>query len=115
MLFPDFSYGIILVLRAFCNDGCAGTNPRYATCKGNCCSHAGVHSVRVAILLFLHDHFLPLQSTISKHFILVIDFSGYLIIMLIFDSGVRPFGVSLLVAGYDDKGPQLYQVYSLNK
>ncbi|KAI3517406.1 hypothetical protein L1887_16620 [Cichorium endivia] len=26
-----------------------------------------------------------------------------------FGSGVRPFGVSLLVAGYDDKGPQLYQ------
>ncbi|OIW11676.1 hypothetical protein TanjilG_18203 [Lupinus angustifolius] len=24
--------------------------------------------------------------------------------------GVRPFGVSLLVAGFDDKGPQLYQV-----
>eukprot|EP00026_Physarum_polycephalum_P016153 Phypoly_transcript_17001.p1 GENE.Phypoly_transcript_17001~~Phypoly_transcript_17001.p1 ORF type:complete len:235 (-),score=46.58 Phypoly_transcript_17001:61-765(-) len=24
--------------------------------------------------------------------------------------GVRPFGVSLLIAGYDDKGPQLYQV-----
>ena len=24
-------------------------------------------------------------------------------------SGVRPFGVSLLVAGYDDAGPQLYQ------
>jgi len=24
--------------------------------------------------------------------------------------GVRPFGVSLMVAGYDDKGPQLYQV-----
>lgn len=24
--------------------------------------------------------------------------------------GVRPFGVSLLVAGYDDTGPQLYQV-----
>ena len=24
--------------------------------------------------------------------------------------GVRPFGVSLLVAGYDDLGPQLYQV-----
>lgn len=28
------------------------------------------------------------------------------------NSGVRPFGVSLLVAGYDDKGPQLYQVSS---
>lgn len=28
-------------------------------------------------------------------------------------SGVRPFGVSLLVAGYDDKGPQLYQVCNL--
>lgn len=24
--------------------------------------------------------------------------------------GVRPFGVALLVAGYDDQGPQLYQV-----
>ncbi|PRP80712.1 proteasome subunit alpha type-2-like [Planoprotostelium fungivorum] len=24
--------------------------------------------------------------------------------------GVRPFGVSLLIAGYDDQGPQLYQV-----
>lgn len=24
--------------------------------------------------------------------------------------GVRPFGVSLLIAGYDDNGPQLYQV-----
>lgn len=24
--------------------------------------------------------------------------------------GVRPFGVSLLIAGYDDSGPQLYQV-----
>ena len=26
------------------------------------------------------------------------------------DSGFRPFGVSLLVTGFDDKGPQLYQV-----
>jgi len=24
--------------------------------------------------------------------------------------GVRPFGVSLLISGYDDQGPQLYQV-----
>ncbi|GMP51792.1 hypothetical protein CsSME_00017884 [Camellia sinensis var. sinensis] len=27
--------------------------------------------------------------------------------------GVRPFGVSLLVAGFDDKGPQLYQGVNL--
>ncbi|GMN38999.1 hypothetical protein TIFTF001_008240 [Ficus carica] len=27
-----------------------------------------------------------------------------------YTSGVRPFGVSLLVAGFDDNGPQLYQV-----
>jgi hypothetical protein len=27
-------------------------------------------------------------------------------------SGVRPFGVSLLIAGYDDNGPQLYQVWT---
>ncbi|GJN40750.1 hypothetical protein PR202_gn00048 [Eleusine coracana subsp. coracana] len=27
--------------------------------------------------------------------------------------GVRPFGVSLLIAGYDDNGPQLYQFHSL--
>lgn len=33
-----------------------------------------------------------------------------LICLILFVSGVRPFGVSLLVAGYDDKGPQLYQV-----
>ena len=25
-------------------------------------------------------------------------------------SGVRPYGVSLLVAGFDEQGPQLYQV-----
>merc|ERR1740138_1164905 len=24
--------------------------------------------------------------------------------------GVRPFGVSLMIAGYDERGPQLYQV-----
>jgi hypothetical protein len=29
--------------------------------------------------------------------------------------GVRPFGVSLLVAGFDDNGPQLYQVQSFFK
>jgi 20S proteasome subunit alpha 2 len=28
--------------------------------------------------------------------------------------GVRPFGVSLLIAGYDDNGPQLYQVLTNN-
>ncbi|BBH01475.1 N-terminal nucleophile aminohydrolases superfamily protein [Prunus dulcis] len=28
--------------------------------------------------------------------------------------GVRPFGVSLLVAGFDDKGPQLYQVHTFH-
>ncbi|XP_020399743.1 proteasome subunit alpha type-2-like [Zea mays] len=33
-----------------------------------------------------------------------------LLVILICFSGVRPFGVSLLIAGYDDNGPQLYQV-----
>lgn len=36
-----------------------------------------------------------------------------LLTCVILCSGVRPFGVSLLVAGYDDKGPQLYQVRNL--
>ena len=39
----------------------------------------------------------PLSDLAHRHFLLV-------------HSGVRPFGVSLLVAGYDAKGPQLYQV-----
>lgn len=40
------------------------------------------------------------------------SFSLLMLICLILSvSGVRPFGVSLLVAGYDDKGPQLYQVF----
>lgn len=37
-----------------------------------------------------------------------------LLTLLFLCSGVRPFGVSLLVAGFDDKGPQLYQVCHLD-
>ena len=32
------------------------------------------------------------------------------LVLLYFRSGVRPFGVSLLMAGYDSQGPHLYQV-----
>lgn len=48
----------------------------------------------------------PVQSSSCNLLILSIPFCSIC-------SGVRPFGVSLLVAGYDDKGPQLYQVYYL--
>ncbi|KAL0808166.1 hypothetical protein Bca101_100658 [Brassica carinata] len=46
----------------------------------------GTHKVNT--IQNLYDYFLPIRST----------------------GCVRPFGVSLVVAGYDDKGPQLYQV-----
>ncbi|KAF2608505.1 hypothetical protein F2Q68_00046694 [Brassica cretica] len=46
----------------------------------------GTHKVNT--IQNLYDYFLPRRST----------------------GCVRPFGVSLVVAGYDDKGPQLYQV-----
>ncbi len=40
-----------------------------------------------------------------------LDTDGYFALVFLYGSGVRPFGVSLLVAGFDDNGPQLYQVY----
>ena len=52
---------------------------------------------------------LPLPNDEKSNKILIYSFTANLSPLLIF-RGVRPFGVSLLIAGYDDLGPHLYQV-----
>ena len=54
--------------------------------------------------------FLYTQLSFSFHFSPLLSFEYFFFRP---DSGVRPFGVSLLVAGFDDNGPQLYQVWHM--
>ena len=41
------------------------------------------------------------------HSLVCVDFIAFVVAE---SGGVRPFGVSLLLAGYDENGPQLYQI-----
>ncbi|KAF7030628.1 hypothetical protein CFC21_042134 [Triticum aestivum] len=57
----------------------------------------------------LYKETIPVTQLVRETAAVMQEFtqSGY---NLVCCSGVRPFGVSLLIAGYDDNGPQLYQV-----
>ncbi|KAJ1296802.1 hypothetical protein BS78_01G330500 [Paspalum vaginatum] len=50
-----------------------------------------------------------LQYSLEESLLIQYSFSGNKILVL-HGFGVRPFGVSLLISGYDGNGPQLYQV-----
>jgi 20S proteasome subunit alpha 2 len=55
----------------------------------------------------LYNEPIPLSQLVRETAVVMQEFTQ--------SGGVRPFGVSLLVAGFDDNGPQLYQVQSLLK
>ncbi|CAM6016259.1 unnamed protein product [Sphagnum balticum] len=50
----------------------------------------------------LYNEPIPLSQLVRETAVVMQEFTQ--------SGGVRPFGVSLLVAGFDDNGPQLYQV-----
>lgn len=71
-----------------------GANPHRPACPESGLCNAGVHAVWVS------------NVYISKH--TQMDFRDKMII-LSSCSGVRPFGVSLLIAGWDEDHPYLFQ------
>eukprot|EP00928_Gymnodinium_smaydae_P015579 TRINITY_DN1576_c0_g1_i1.p1 TRINITY_DN1576_c0_g1~~TRINITY_DN1576_c0_g1_i1.p1 ORF type:complete len:255 (+),score=57.64 TRINITY_DN1576_c0_g1_i1:60-767(+) len=49
-----------------------------------------------------HRELIPVSQIVREEAAIMQEFTQ--------SGGVRPFGVSLMIAGYDDKGPQLFQV-----
>ena len=60
-----------------------------------------------------HDIVWPMKYRRSQFYAHILEVHAIHLLSLIQcaeSGGVRPFGVSLMMAGYDDNGPQLYQI-----
>lgn len=90
--------------------GVPGANPHRPACPESGLCNAGVHTVWVcihkdALIRTLLIDTSPLYFRGKMYSVTILD----LICLVFSSSGVRPFGVSLLIAGWDEDHPYLFQ------